>query len=100
MHPEHNINKIRLRFLLFTMMFFEQDCQIFFGYPGDRMDNDCDDMVDEDICTLDDIGKLIELELFFDHIIPAFDPFTNKPWFLHVCSTSHLKTLWEKEKLL
>ena len=26
--------------------------------------------------------------------------FQNKPWFLHVCSKSHLKTLWEKEKLL
>ena len=32
----------------------------------------------------------------------AFDinPFPNKPWFLHVCSTSLLKTLWEKEKSL
>ena len=29
-----------------------------------------------------------------------FNPFPNKPWFLRVCSTSHLKTLWEKEKLL
>ena len=28
------------------------------------------------------------------------NPFQNKPWFLHVCSTSRLKTLWEKEKLL
>ena len=28
------------------------------------------------------------------------NPFPNKPWFLHVCSTSLLKTLWEKEKLL
>ena len=26
--------------------------------------------------------------------------FPNKPWFLHVCSSSLLKTLWEKEKLL
>ena len=26
--------------------------------------------------------------------------FPNKPWFLRVCSTSLLKTLWEKEKLL
>ena len=25
---------------------------------------------------------------------------TNKPWFLRVCSTRLLKTLWEKEKLL
>ena len=29
-----------------------------------------------------------------------FNPFQNKPWFLHVCITSLLKTLWEKEKLL
>ena len=28
------------------------------------------------------------------------NPFLNKPWFLHVCSTSLLKTLWKKEKLL
>ena len=28
------------------------------------------------------------------------NPFPNKPWFLHVCSTSLLKTLWKKEKLL
>ena len=26
--------------------------------------------------------------------------FPNKPWFLHVCSTSLLETQWEKEKLL
>ena len=29
-----------------------------------------------------------------------FNPFPNKPWFLCVCSSSLLKTLWEKEKLL
>ena len=28
-----------------------------------------------------------------------FNPFPNKPWFLGVCSTSLLKTLWEKDKL-
>ena len=28
------------------------------------------------------------------------NPFPNKLWFLCVCSTSLLKTLWEKEKLL
>ena len=28
------------------------------------------------------------------------NPFPNKPWFLRVCSTSLLKTLWEKKKLL
>ena len=26
--------------------------------------------------------------------------FPNKPWFLHVCSKSLVKTLWEKEKFL
>ena len=30
----------------------------------------------------------------------GFNPFPNKPWFLRVCPTSFLKTLWEKEKLL
>ena len=30
----------------------------------------------------------------------AFNLFPNKPWFLRVCSTSLLKTLLEKEKLL
>ena len=30
----------------------------------------------------------------------CFKPFPNKPWFLRVCSTSLLKTLWNKEKLL
>ena len=30
----------------------------------------------------------------------SINPFPNKPWFLRVCSTSLLKTLWEKEKLL
>ena len=33
-------------------------------------------------------------------ILILFNPFRNKPWFLCVCSTSLLKTLWEKEKLL
>ena len=27
------------------------------------------------------------------------NPFPNKLWFLRVCSSSLLKTLWEKEKL-
>ena len=30
----------------------------------------------------------------------VLNPFQNKPWFFRVCSTSLLKTLWEKEKLL
>ena len=29
-----------------------------------------------------------------------FNPFLNKPWFLHVCSSNLLKTLKLKEKLL
>ena len=29
-----------------------------------------------------------------------FNPFPDKPWFLHVCSKTLLKTPWEKEKLL
>ena len=28
------------------------------------------------------------------------NPFPNKPWFLRVCSTTLLKSPWEKEKLL
>ena len=34
------------------------------------------------------------------NIFNSFNPFPNKPWFLRVCRTSLLKTLWEKEKLL
>ena len=30
----------------------------------------------------------------------SFNPFPNKPWFLQVCNSGLLKTLWEKEKLL
>ena len=30
----------------------------------------------------------------------SFNPFPDKPWFSCVCSTSILKTRWEKEKLL
>ena len=37
--------------------------------------------------------------LFFCSVL-FMDPFPNKPWFLRVCSTSLLKTLWEKEKLI
>ena len=32
--------------------------------------------------------------------LDRFNPFPDKPWFLRVCRTSLLKTLWEKEKLL
>ena len=34
------------------------------------------------------------------HTILSVNPLPNKPWFLRVCSTLVLKTLWEKEKLL
>ena len=30
---------------------------------------------------------------------PVFNPFPNKPWFLHVCSISLLKTLWKKGEI-
>ena len=35
-----------------------------------------------------------------DLLVKDFNPFPNMPWFLHVSSTSLLKTLWEKEDLL
>ena len=38
--------------------------------------------------------------LFGKGSIKCINPFPNRPWFLRVCSTSLLKTLWEKEKLL
>ena len=43
------------------------------------------------------------LNSFNDHFIniaSIVNPFPNNPWFLRVCSTSLLKTLREKEKLL
>ena len=49
----------------------------------------------------------IRSELFTENLLSSykvenlsFNPFPNKPWFLRVCSTSLLKTLWEKKKLL
>ena len=41
--------------------------------------------------------KFLHCFAFSNH---SMNPFPNKPWFLRVCSTSLLKTLWEKEKLL
>ena len=29
----------------------------------------------------------------------SLDPFPNKPWFLRVCSTSLMKTLWGKREI-
>ena len=40
------------------------------------------------------------MKMFHVGLFPQFNPFQNKPGFLRVCSTSVLKTLWEKEKLL
>ena len=37
---------------------------------------------------------------FHRYVTEDRNPFPNKPWFLRVCNTSLLKTLWEKEKLL
>ena len=39
--------------------------------------------------------KMLGSSVFF-----PLNPFPNKPWFICVCSTSLLKTLWEKKKLL
>ena len=41
--------------------------------------------------------KFIQIEITCRQPLNCFQ---NKPLFLHVCSTSLLKTLWEKEKLL
>ena len=40
--------------------------------------------------------------LIFAYRVYNFDinPFPNEPWFLRICRTSLLKTLWGKEKLL
>ena len=40
------------------------------------------------------------LSLFKTVILDRLNPFPNKPWLLRVGSTSLLKTMWEKEKLL
>ena len=42
----------------------------------------------------------VENKTWGNEMLFVFNPFPNKPWFLHVCSKSFLKTLWEKEKLL
>ena len=58
------------------------------------------------------LNVLLMMELVFEAVkigvdegenasyLYLFNPFPNKPWFLRVCSTSLLKTLREKEKLL
>ena len=50
------------------------------------------------LITLDTIDRLqVSITDQDDHLL---NPFPNKPWFLRVCSTCLLKTLWVKEKLL
>ena len=53
----------------------------------------------------DDLSRLQAFSPFHTMFSKGFffkviNSFPNKPWFLRVCSTSLLKTLWEKEKLL
>ena len=45
-------------------------------------------------------AKLRQENIYLYIPVIFLNPFPNKPWFLLVCSTSLLKTLWEKEKLL
>ena len=53
---------------------------------------------DATTCQFDVVrSKAFQTVLSFDD---DFNPFPNKPWFLRVCSTSLLKTMWKKEKLL
>ena len=48
-----------------------------------------------------DILRINSILVNIDIISGSYvNPFPNRPWFLRVCSTSPLKTLWEKEKLL
>ena len=49
-------------------------------------------------CFLKDVKSWDSVVNCVKHIL--FNPFPKKPWFVRVCSTSLLKTLWEKEKLL
>ena len=51
-----------------------------------------------DWATMDLIHNLSFLRIFIFYYY--FNPIPNKPSFLRVCSTSLLKTLWEKKKLL
>ena len=43
---------------------------------------------------------IFSLAVFGENRKFCYSPLPNKSWFLHVCSRSVLKTLWEKEKLL
>ena len=49
------------------------------------------------------LGYSKSIDNIFLHFVckgSTINPFPNKPWFLRVCSTSLLKTLWERVKLL
>ena len=46
------------------------------------------------------ISRAQTMELVTRNDETLLNAFPNKPWFLRVCSTTLLKTLWEKEKLL
>ena len=58
----------------------------------------------ENIIEKGEIAHLSNVTVFHNVFLKPFlhcvNPFPNKPWFLRVCSTSLLKTLREKEKLL
>ena len=45
------------------------------------------------------VWKSLKLDVW-ERVNLIHNPFPNKPWFLRVCSTSLLKTPWEKEKML
>ena len=46
------------------------------------------------------LNKRLNADLTPKEWSKPINPFPNKPWFLRVCSTSLLKTLWKKKKLL
>ena len=75
-------NAANQHFLLFPQCFLPIPEQISFFHPYL-------------FCRLQALSIWTSLEFCF-----LINPFPNKPWFLRVCSTSFLKTLWEKEKLL
>ena len=46
------------------------------------------------------VTRVFSFYIHTNFLFKSIKPFPNKPLFLRVCSTSLLKTLWEKEKLL
>ena len=45
-------------------------------------------------------SRSVSSNIFKKFLLKVVNSFPNKPWILRVCSSSLLKTLWEKEKLL